>query len=134
MRARLPPGWQASLGAVDGAVTADVASQLGRVPREATHLVVRVGGNDALRQEPVLGGAGCIPPTDGYLQGLQEFAKKNGSLFILDEIVTGFRLSLHGAMSKYKLEPNLFTLGKICGGGMPIYWPGTTGREASRGA
>lgn len=70
--------------------------------------------------EPVLGGAGCIPPADGYLQGLQEFAKKTGSLFILDEIVTGFRLSLHGAMSKYKLEPDLFTLGKICGGGMPI--------------
>jgi glutamate-1-semialdehyde 2,1-aminomutase len=70
--------------------------------------------------EPVLGGAGCIPPAEGYLQGLQEFAKKNGSLFILDEIVTGFRLSLHGAMSTYKLEPDLFTLGKICGGGMPI--------------
>nr|AFK24816.1 putative glutamate-1-semialdehyde aminotransferase [uncultured archaeon] len=70
--------------------------------------------------EPVLGGAGCVPPVDGYLQGLQEFAKKNGSLFILDEIVTGFRVSLHGAMSAYKLEPDLFTLGKICGGGMPI--------------
>jgi len=70
--------------------------------------------------EPVLGGAGCIPPADGYLQGLQEFAKKNGSLFILDEIVTGFRLSLHGAASVYKLKPDLFTLGKIAGGGMPI--------------
>ncbi|HEV3433043.1 MAG TPA: aminotransferase class III-fold pyridoxal phosphate-dependent enzyme, partial [Nitrososphaera sp.] len=70
--------------------------------------------------EPVLGGAGCIPPADGYLQGLQEFAKKNGSLFILDEIVTGFRLSLHGAASVYRLEPDLFTLGKIVGGGMPI--------------
>jgi glutamate-1-semialdehyde 2,1-aminomutase len=70
--------------------------------------------------EPVLGGAGCIPPVDGYLQGLEEFAKKNGSLFILDEIVTGFRLSLHGAASVYKLEPDLFTLGKIAGGGMPI--------------
>jgi glutamate-1-semialdehyde 2,1-aminomutase len=70
--------------------------------------------------EPVLGGAGCIPPVDGYLQGLQEFARKNGSLFILDEIVTGFRVSPHGAASVYKLEPDLFTLGKICGGGMPI--------------
>jgi glutamate-1-semialdehyde 2,1-aminomutase len=70
--------------------------------------------------EPVLGGAGCIPPIDGYLQGLQELAKKNGSLFILDEIVTGFRLSLHGAASVYRLEPDLFALGKIAGGGMPI--------------
>ncbi|MGI0037539.1 MAG: aspartate aminotransferase family protein [Nitrososphaera sp.] len=70
--------------------------------------------------EPVLGGAGCITPSDGYLPGLQEFAKKNGSLFILDEIVTGFRLSLHGAASVYNLEPDLFTLGKIAGGGLPI--------------
>jgi glutamate-1-semialdehyde 2,1-aminomutase len=70
--------------------------------------------------EPVLGGAGCITPSDGYLQGLQEFCKKNGSLFILDEIVTGFRLSIHGASSMYKLEPDLFTLGKIAGGGLPI--------------
>jgi glutamate-1-semialdehyde 2,1-aminomutase len=70
--------------------------------------------------EPVLGGAGCIPPEDGYLQGLQEFAKRNGSLFILDEIVTGFRISLHGAATLYDLEPDLFTLGKIAGGGMPI--------------
>ncbi len=70
--------------------------------------------------EPVLGGAGCIPPEEGYLLGLQEFAKMNGSLFILDEIVTGFRLSLHGAASIYNLEPDLFTLGKIAGGGLPI--------------
>jgi glutamate-1-semialdehyde 2,1-aminomutase len=70
--------------------------------------------------EPVLGGAGCIPPIDGYLQGLEEFAKKNGSLFILDEIVTGFRLSLHGAADIYRLEPDLFTIGKVAGGGMPI--------------
>jgi glutamate-1-semialdehyde 2,1-aminomutase len=70
--------------------------------------------------EPVLGGAGCITPIDGYLQGLQEFAKRNDSLFILDEIVTAFRLSIHGAASIYKLEPDLFTLGKIIGGGLPI--------------
>jgi glutamate-1-semialdehyde 2,1-aminomutase len=70
--------------------------------------------------EPVLGGAGCIPPVEGYLEGLQDFCKRNGALFILDEIVTGFRLSLHGAQGIYGLEPDLFTLGKICGGGMPI--------------
>jgi glutamate-1-semialdehyde 2,1-aminomutase len=70
--------------------------------------------------EPVLGGAGCIPPAEGYLQGLQEFARRNGALFILDEIVTGFRLSLRGAARTYGLEPDLFTLGKICGGGLPI--------------
>jgi glutamate-1-semialdehyde 2,1-aminomutase len=70
--------------------------------------------------EPLLGTAGCITPVKGYLQGLQEFAKRNDSLFILDEIVTGFRLSLQGATTLYKLEPDLFTIGKIVGGGMPI--------------
>jgi glutamate-1-semialdehyde 2,1-aminomutase len=70
--------------------------------------------------EPVLGAGGCIPATRDYLLGLQEFTKKNSSLFILDEIVTGFRVSIHGAMSVYKLEPDLFTLGKIIGGGMPV--------------
>ena len=70
--------------------------------------------------EPVLAGAGCIPPEPGYLEGLQEFAQKNGALFILDEIVTGFRVSLGGAAKKFGLDPDLFTLGKIAGGGMPI--------------
>jgi glutamate-1-semialdehyde 2,1-aminomutase len=70
--------------------------------------------------EPVLGASGCIPATRDYLKGLQEFAKRSSSLFILDEIVTGFRISIHGAMSEYNLEPDLFTLGKIIGGGMPV--------------
>ena len=70
--------------------------------------------------EPVLGGAGCITPESDYLRGLQEFAKTNDALFILDEIVTGFRLSFRGAAHEYKLDPDLFTLGKIVGGGLPI--------------
>jgi glutamate-1-semialdehyde 2,1-aminomutase len=70
--------------------------------------------------EPILGAGGCIPAARQYLLGLQEFAKKNGSLFILDEIVTGFRISIHGAMNVYRLDPDLFTLGKIVGGGMPV--------------
>ncbi|MEO9319538.1 MAG: aspartate aminotransferase family protein [Nitrososphaera sp.] len=70
--------------------------------------------------EPLLAGAGCIPSNDDYLKGLQEFANKNGSLFILDEIVTGFRLTLGTAAGLYGLQPDLFTLGKIVGGGMPI--------------
>lgn len=55
LRGALPPGWRATLAAVDGAVTADVARQLGRVPADATRLVVSVGGNDALRHEAVFG-------------------------------------------------------------------------------
>jgi len=70
--------------------------------------------------EPILAGAGCITPNNDYLQGLQEFSKKNNVIFILDEIVTGFRLSIHGAYKMFKLDPDLFTLGKIAGGGLPI--------------
>jgi glutamate-1-semialdehyde 2,1-aminomutase len=70
--------------------------------------------------EPFLATAGCIAPVPGYLRGLQEFANKNGALFILDEIVTGFRTSIHGASRLYQLQPDIFTVGKIIGGGMPI--------------
>ena len=70
--------------------------------------------------EPVLGGAGCIPATKDYLKGIEEFVKKKNALFMLDEIVTGFRFRngcLHDTMN---LKPDVFTLGKIVGGGFPI--------------
>jgi len=70
--------------------------------------------------EPVLGGGGCIPATKDYLLGIQEFVHKNNSLFLLDEIVTGFRFRFGCLYPTMKLDPDLITLGKIVGGGMPI--------------
>lgn len=70
--------------------------------------------------EPVLGGGGCIPANPEYLKGLQEYAKKNNSLFILDEIVTGFRFRFGCLYPTMKLDPDIVTLGKIVGGGMAI--------------
>lgn len=70
--------------------------------------------------EPVLGGGGCIPATSDYLKGIQEFCKKNNSLFILDEIVTGFRFRYGCLYPTMKLDPDIVTLGKIVGGGMAI--------------
>jgi glutamate-1-semialdehyde 2,1-aminomutase len=70
--------------------------------------------------EPVLGGGGCIPATKEYLLGLQEFAQKENALFILDEIVTGFRFKYGCLYSTMKLDPDIVTLGKIAGGGFPI--------------
>ena len=70
--------------------------------------------------EPVLGGGGAIPATKDYLKGIQEFAKKNNSLFILDEIVTGFRFRYGCLYNTMKLDPDIVTLGKIVGGGFPI--------------
>ena len=70
--------------------------------------------------EPVLGGGGCIPATPDYLKGIQEFVHKNKSLFILDEIVTGFRFRFGCLYPTMKLDPDIVTLGKIVGGGMAI--------------
>ena len=70
--------------------------------------------------EPVLGGGGCIPATKEYLKGIEEFVQKNKSLFILDEIVTGFRFRYGCLYPSMKLDPDIVTLGKIAGGGMPI--------------
>lgn len=70
--------------------------------------------------EPILGGAGCIPATKDYLKGLQEYLKRKNALFILDEIVTGFRFR-HGCLyNTMNLDPDIATLGKIVGGGFPI--------------
>ncbi|MDH5463909.1 MAG: aminotransferase class III-fold pyridoxal phosphate-dependent enzyme [Nitrosopumilus sp.] len=70
--------------------------------------------------EPVLGGGGCIPAEPDYLKGIQEFCKKNNSLFILDEIVTGFRFRYGCLYPTMRLDPDIVTLGKIVGGGMAI--------------
>ncbi len=70
--------------------------------------------------EPVLGGGGCIPADADYLKGIQEFCKKNNSLFILDEIVTGFRFRFGCLYPTMNLDPDIVTLGKIVGGGMAI--------------
>jgi glutamate-1-semialdehyde 2,1-aminomutase len=69
--------------------------------------------------EPVVGNAGTIAPAAGYLQGLREITAEYGSLLILDEVMTGFRLSLGGAQQVYGITPDLTTLGKIIGGGLP---------------
>jgi glutamate-1-semialdehyde 2,1-aminomutase len=70
--------------------------------------------------EPILGGAGCIPADKDYLKGIQEFIRKNSSLFILDEIVTGFRFRFGCLYPTMNLDPDIVTLGKIVGGGFPI--------------
>jgi glutamate-1-semialdehyde 2,1-aminomutase len=70
--------------------------------------------------EPILGGAGCIPATKEYLRGIQEFVKKKNSLYILDEIVTGFRFRNGCLYNTMNLDPDIVTLGKIVGGGFPI--------------
>jgi glutamate-1-semialdehyde 2,1-aminomutase len=70
--------------------------------------------------EPVAGNMGCVPPKDGFLQGLRNLTDKHGSLLIFDEVITGFRVEYGGAQTRFKIEPDLTCLGKIIGGGLPV--------------
>ena len=74
----------------------------------------------AIITEGIMANMGVIPPADGYLQGLQKLARQNGILFILDETVTGFRIAPGGCAEYYKLMPDLVTLGKALGCGLPV--------------
>lgn len=70
--------------------------------------------------EPVVGNMGCVPPLPGFLEGLRQITTKYGALLIFDEVMTGFRLALGGAQERFGIRPDLTTLGKIVGGGMPL--------------
>jgi glutamate-1-semialdehyde 2,1-aminomutase len=70
--------------------------------------------------EPVVGNAGCIPPAAGYLAGVRALTQREGALLIADEVMTGFRVALGGALELYGVDADLVTLGKIVGGGLPV--------------
>ncbi|MGM0564015.1 MAG: glutamate-1-semialdehyde 2,1-aminomutase [Pseudomonadota bacterium] len=70
--------------------------------------------------EPVAGNMNCIPPEPGFLEALREVCDESGSVLIFDEVMTGFRVALGGAQARYGVTPDLTTLGKIIGGGMPV--------------
>jgi glutamate-1-semialdehyde 2,1-aminomutase len=103
------------------------------VPEEVTKLTISVAYNDleavraamdddvaAIIVEPVAGNMGCVPPAPGFLEGLRQICDERGALLILDEVMTGFRVAYGGAQQLYGIKPDITTLGKIIGGGMPI--------------
>ena len=118
-----------------GALTFGVPTSPG-VPRElAAHTVTLTFNDadqvrDAFRQlgsqiacvivEPVAGNMNCVPPAPGFLETLREECDRVGALLIFDEVMTGFRVALGGAQTLYGVRPDLTTLGKIIGGGMPV--------------
>ena len=70
--------------------------------------------------EPVVGNMGCVPPARGYLEAVRAVTSNDGALLIFDEVMTGFRLAFGGAQERYSIQPDLTTLGKIIGGGLPV--------------
>ncbi len=69
--------------------------------------------------EPVVGNMGCVPPQPGFLEGLRALTEREGALLVFDEVMTGFRLALGGAQERWGIAPDMTTLGKIVGGGLP---------------
>jgi len=115
-----------------GGATFNVPDSAG-VPAEVTKLTISVVYNNleavraamdndvaAIIVEPVAGNMGCVPPAEGFLQGLREICDRTGALLIFDEVMTGFRVAYSGAQSVYGVKPDITTLGKVIGGGMPI--------------
>jgi len=118
-----------------GALTLGVPTSPG-VPKELARHTVTLNFNDAdqvrevLRQiggqvacvivEPVAGNMNCVPPAPGFLDALRRECDRCGALLIFDEVMTGFRVALGGAQALYGVRPDLTTLGKIIGGGMPV--------------
>ncbi len=74
----------------------------------------------AVITEPVVGNMGVLVPKPGFLEGLARICKQHGALFIVDEVMTGFRLSLGGACGRFGIRPDLVTFGKVIGGGLPV--------------
>jgi glutamate-1-semialdehyde 2,1-aminomutase len=118
-----------------GALTLGVPSSAGVPESLAEHtLTLRYNDLDSVREcfdqvgeyiaciivEPVAGNMNCIPPVEGFLEGLREICDESGAVLIFDEVMTGFRVSLGGAQGYYGVTPDLTTLGKVVGGGLPV--------------
>ena len=118
-----------------GALTLGVPSSAGVPASLAEHtLTLRYNDLDSVRDcfadlgdqiaciivEPVAGNMNCIPPAAGFLQGLREICDQSGAVLIFDEVMTGFRVALGGAQQHYDVKPDLTTLGKVVGGGLPV--------------
>jgi glutamate-1-semialdehyde 2,1-aminomutase len=116
----------ATLGVPDSAgIPADVARTTLTIPYNDLAALQQVfvehpGKVAAVIVEPVAGNMGCVPPVDGYLAGLRDLTRAAGALLVFDEVMTGFRVAYGGAQARFGVRPDLTTLAKVVGGGMPL--------------
>jgi len=108
------PGVPASVAEHTLTLEYNNAEQVVQVFAEIGHSIA------AIIVEPVAGNMNCIPPAEGFLQTLRDVTSEYGSVLIFDEVMTGFRVGPQGAQGRYSINPDLTTLGKIIGGGMPV--------------
>ena len=113
-------GIPGSAGVPDPIAHLTMALPYNDLPAVAAAFAAHPGKIAAVILEPVVGNAGCIPPEPNYLEGLRELTRREGALLIADEVMTGFRVALGGAVERYQMQPDLITLGKIVGGGLPV--------------
>jgi glutamate-1-semialdehyde 2,1-aminomutase len=107
------PGVPASLAQNTISVPFNDAESLAEVFQQHTNIA-------AVIIEPIVGNMGCVPPQEGYLKAVREVTSKHGALLIFDEVMTGFRVARGGAQELYGVMPDITTLGKIIGGGLPV--------------
>ncbi len=118
-----------------GALTLGIPTSPGVPPELAAHTITLAYNDIAQAQqtfndmgreiaclivEPIAGNMNCVPPVPGFLEALRSLCDQHGSVLIFDEVMTGFRVALGGAQALYGIKPDLTTLGKIVGGGMPV--------------
>jgi glutamate-1-semialdehyde 2,1-aminomutase len=107
-----------SKGIPEASVKNTVSVQFNNI--EALSSILEKGDVAGIIIEPIIANAGCIMPEKGYLKEVKRIAKQNGTLLIMDEVITGFRVSLGGAQEYFKVNGDIITMGKIIGGGFPL--------------
>jgi len=113
-------GIPSSAGVPESVIQHTLVAEFNRL--DTVEALFNTYGNDiaAVIVEPVAGNMNCVPPMPGFLSGLRELCDQYGSLLIFDEVMTGFRIARGGAEERFQVKPDLITLGKIIGGGMPV--------------
>jgi glutamate-1-semialdehyde 2,1-aminomutase len=113
-------GVPSSPGVPKGTVADSLVAELNDLAGVAALFDAHEGRIAAVFVEPVAGNMGCVPPADGFLEGLRALCTTRGALLVFDEVMTGFRVARGGAQERYGVRPDLTTLGKVIGGGLPV--------------